>query len=210
MNNYEEKYFYSRIFNLITTTTLFIVLFMRGCSGSEIPINSKPISKTFESSKPTHTIITDTVVLTKYVKSDKSNVQYIEQLKDKIYNIQYSNDSLVANFKNVHDTIKIKEYEKATQLNLFDKTFEDNFIKADINGVVQGEVKDLGFTYTRKPQPIPQVKFRLLAGLGISTNQSLNASLGFQNSKGSILEVGYDTNRNFNLGYKVSLFKIVK
>ncbi len=100
-------------------------------------------------------------------------------------------------------------YIDAIQLKRFDKTFENDNFKANVKGIVQGEVKELQLDYEIKKVPEKVVKFRLLAGLGINTD-AVNANLGFQNKKGSIFEVGYDTEKRINIGYKVSLFKISK
>jgi hypothetical protein len=76
-------------------------------------------------------------------------------------------------------------------------------------------VKEIGLNYTIKPKPFPVTKFRLLTGLNISNKIEFdkplfNINLGFQNAKGNVLEFGYDSEKRINIGYKQSIFKIVK
>lgn len=119
------------------------------------------------------------------------------------YNLQIA-------YINAKDSLeREKLYKNAIELKSFNQPFENDNFKANVSGIVQGEVKELQLDYEIKNVPEKVVKFRLLAGLGINTD-AVNANLGFQNKKGSIFEVGYDTEKRINIGYKVSLFKISK
>lgn len=196
----------------------FASLWFRGCvSATTNQEFSKPIKKTFKSVVPQQKEIPDFAnkkEVKDFVKSNPDN-QYINELEDKLYDFKLENDSLKNNFKSLPDTIKVIEYSKAIQLKLFEKTFEEDFFKAQVNGVVQGDVKDLGFSYEIKKQPILTTKFRLLGGLGIANTLQLdkplfNANLGFQNKKGNILRVGYDSDSRILVGYDFSIFKITK
>jgi hypothetical protein len=196
----------------------FLCLWFKGC-GSETSQRefTKPVKKTFKSVVPKQKEIphfANKKQLTNFVKSNPDN-PYINELEDKIFDIQKQNDSLKNNFNSLPDTIKIMEYNKAIQLKLFEHPFEDDFIKAQINGIVQGDVKDLGFSYERKKQLIPITKFRLLGGVGIANTLQFdkplfNANLGFQNKKGNILRIGYDSDSRILVGFDFSIFKITR
>lgn len=196
----------------------FLCLWCKSCSSETSKREfSKPIKKTFKSVVPMQKEIphfANKKQFRNFVKSNPEN-PYIDELENKIFDIQKQNDSLKNNFKSLPDTIKNIEYNKAVQLKLFEKTFEDNFLKGQINGIVQGDVKDLGFSYEMKKQPIPKTKFRLLGGVGIANTLKIDkplfkANLGFQNSKGNILRIGYDSDERILVGYDFSIFKIIR
>lgn len=195
---------------------LFIFLWFNNCGKATSKQEfSKPIQKTFKSLVPLQNEIphfANKKDVKDFVKSNDDN-NYINELENKLFDIQNQNDSLKNNFRSLPDTIKIIEYNKAIQLKLFEKTFEDNYFKGQVNGVVQGDIKDLGFSYEIKKQPISTTKFRLLVGLGIANTLQFdkplfNANLGFQNSKGNILRIGYDTDSRILVGYDFTIFKI--
>lgn len=196
----------------------FFCLWLKGCSSENSKHEfSKPIKKTFERVITLQKEIphfANKKQLTIFVKSN-SDKKYINELEDKLFKLQYQNDSLKNNFISLPDTIKVIEYNKAIQLKLFEKTFEDNYFIGQVNGVVQGDVKDLGFSYEIKKQPLPITKFRLIAGVGIANTIHLdkllfNANLGFQNAKGNILRIGYDSESRIFVGYDFSVFKLIK
>lgn len=196
----------------------FLCLWFKGCSSETSKTEfSKPIKKTFKSVVPEQKEIpyfANKKQLTNFVKSN-SDKKYINELEDKLFKVQYENDSLKNNFISLPDTIKVIQYNKAIQLKLFEKTFEDDYFTGQVNGIVQGEIKDLGFSYEIKKKPIPITKFRLIAGVGIANTIKLdkplfNANLGFQNKKGNILRIGYDTESRILVGYDFSIFKFVK
>lgn len=199
----------------ITIIVLILILWFRGCNKSEIPIYSKPVTGSFKPVKPNNTNLgsIDTIFLTKFVKLkpiiEYKNNEVNKELAIENYNIQMA-------YTNATDSIeRLKMYIDAIQLKSFNKTFEDDYLSATVKGISQGEVKEIGLDYKIKPQPIPITKFRLLAGLNFSNtilfNKPIfNANLGFQNSKGNIVEVGFDSEKRINIGYKLSIFKIVK
>lgn len=210
-----QKYRNYQLFKWLGWILFFLVIWFRGCSGSEIPNVSKSVTGYFKPVRPVIKSLgtVDTVLLTNYVKSkpiiEYKNNEVNKELALENYNLQIA-------YTNASDSIeKLKMYIDAIQLKSFHKTFEDDFLTANVKGISQGEVKQLGFDYKIKPKPIPITKFRLLAGLNISNtitfNKPLfNANLGFQNAKGNIIEVGFDTEKHLNVGYKHSVFKIVK
>ena len=213
-----QRYRNYQLFKWLGWLLLFIMLWFKGCKDNSINVEksvTKPRSGTFKAVKPNSNNLgkIDPLVLTKFIKSKpiieyKSN-EVNKELAIENYNLQIA-------YTNSSDSIeRLKMYIDAIQLKSFDKTFEDDYLKADVKGIVAGEVKEISFDYTIKPQPIPVTKFRLLAGVGISNTllfdkPLFNANLGFQNKKGNIFEFGYDTEKRINIGYKQSIFKIVK
>ena len=191
------KVFY---FALGVFLTLF---FMRGCkSEPNIQIATKGTFKT------------DTIILHEKTPSEIKIVKGKEIIVYKNNEINkelaLENYNLQIAYINAKDSLeREKLYKTAIELKSFNQPFENDNFKANIKGIVQGEVKELQLDYEIKKVPEKVVKFRLLAGLGINTD-AVNANLGFQNKKGGILEVGYDTQKHINIGYKVSLFKISK
>lgn len=211
----ETRYRNFQLFKWLGWILLFIVLWFKGCENLETPNVSKPINGTFKPVKPNNNNLgsIDTILLTNFVKSkpiiEYKNNEVNKELAIENYNLQIA-------YVNATDSIeRLKLYIDAIRLKSFNKTFEDDYLSATVKGTSQGEVKEIGFDYKIKPQPIPITKFRLLAGLNVSNTilfdkQLFNANLGFQNKKGNILEVGYDTEKRINIGYKQSIFKIVK
>ena len=191
------KVFY---FALGVFLTLF---FMRGCkSEPNIQIATKGTFKT------------DTIILHEKTPSEIKIVKGKEIIVYKNNEINkelaLENYNLQIAYINAKDSLeREKLYKTAIELKSFNQPFENDNFKANMKGIAQGEVKELQLDYEIKKVPEKVVKFRLLAGLGINTD-AVNANLGFQNKKGGILEVGYDTQKHINIGYKVSLFKISK
>lgn len=182
---------------------LAIYLFFQGCVGSGTPAKPpKPITGTFEVVQPAHVPLSKEVVYERARKSpensnsyiDKETQKYYKDLENRLYEMAKENDSLKQNFASLPDTLKQKEYEKAIQLNLFEHKFEDKKIKASFNGVVQGEIKEVKFSY--EIAPLPETQFRLLLGGGFGINKELNQGLykinaGYQNRKGNIWRASY-------------------
>lgn len=212
----ESRYKNYQLFKWLGWPLFFLSLWFKGCGNDNSKKEySKPKTGTFKPVKPQsqNLGVIDTVLLTKFVKSkpiiEYKNNEVNKELALENYNLQIA-------YINASDSIeRLKLYIDAIQLKRFEKTFENDDLSATIKGISQGEVKDLGFDYKIKPQPIPVTKFRLLAGINVSNTllfdkPLFNANLGFQNRKGNIVEFGYDTEKRINIGYKQSIFKIVK
>lgn len=182
---------------------LAIYLFFQCCvSSSKLVPVPKPITGTFKVVKPTHVPLTKEVVSKRARKSpensnsyiDKETQKYYKDLESRLSEMAKENDSLKQNFASLPDTLQQKEYEKAIQLNIFDKNYENKDLKASFTGVVQGEIKEVKFTY--EIQPLPETKFRLLLGGGVGISKELNQGLykinaGYQNKKGNIYRASY-------------------
>ena len=200
-----QKYRNYQLFKWLGWILFFLLLWFRGCSNSEIPNVSKPTKGTFR----TDTIIKHETLPGKTIKIKGKEVivyknnEINKELALENYNLQIA-------YINAKDSLeREKLYKNSIELKSFNQPFENDNFKANVKGIVQGEVKEIQLDYEIKNVPEKVVKFRLLAGLGINTD-AVNANLGFQNKKGSIFEIGYDTQKRINIGYKVSLFKISK
>ena len=78
------------------------------------------------------------------------------------------NDSLALAYTKQSDSIKrFKMYLQSIEINEFTSFFEDDFIKIDINGEVQGSVNYIQPTYTIKEKDI-RLKNLFNVGLGLS------------------------------------------
>jgi len=182
---------------------LAIYLLLKGCVGSGTPeAPPKPITGTFKVVKPTHIPLTKEVVAERTRKGpenstsfiDKETQKYYKDLENRLSEMAKENDSLKKNFATLPEDLQNKEYEKAIQLNIFDKKFEDKNLKASFTGVVQGEIKEVKFTY--EIAPLPETNFRLLLGGGVGINKDLNQGVykinaGYQNKKGNIWRASY-------------------
>ena len=107
--------------------------------------------------------LTDTIEKTKYVTKWKT-------IEVKTQNPV--NDSLALAYTKQSDSIqRFKMYLRSIEIKKFTSFFEDDFIKIEINGEVQGSVKYLQPTYTIKEREITlKNTFRL--GLGASFIES--------------------------------------
>jgi hypothetical protein len=131
------------------------------------------------------------------------------------------NEKLKIAFAAANDSIKKLLFAKAVKLNAFSSKFEDENIKINVNGIVQGEVKEITPNYTIKEKKVDvqinpkETVFRILAGAEIADKITLNsfiakANLLFQNRKGNTLSLGYDTDKRIWLGYNFSILNLKK
>jgi hypothetical protein len=107
---------------------------------------------------------------------------------------------------------------KSIEINEYNKVLVDNdTIKLVAYAKTRGEILKYSIDYTIKENTINYIpefitkrpKFTLLAGGGLIVpmdplNQTMafKADIGFQNQKGNIIDVGYDTQQNIYVGYK--------
>lgn len=183
---------------------LVIYLLFQGCVGSNKTENTikKTIPGTFKVGKATHVPLTKETISERARKGpennssfiDKETQKYYKDLENRLYEMTKQNDSLKQNFASLPDTLKQKEYEKAIRLNLFHKKYQNKDLTASFTGVVQGEIKEVKFTY--ELEPLPETQFRLLLGGGVGINKELNQGVyklnaGYQNKKGNIWRASY-------------------
>jgi hypothetical protein len=199
---------------------LFVVLWFKGCSANEkssviTEIVVPKIEAKFESKKPVHEPVlklSNSTTL-KEKATSKENLQVEKLIAE--------NEKLKEDFAKASDSIKQLKFNKAIQLNSFSANFEDENLTLNINGIVQGEVKELTPNYTIKERKAEtQVKsketaFRLLGGLEVGNtvtldNFGMKANLMFQNRKGNIISGSFDTNQTIWVGYNWSIFDVKK
>jgi hypothetical protein len=181
---------------------LFFMMCFKYCGKETKPIPTKGTFKT------------DTIIIHKTLpgKTIKIKGKTVTVYKDNEINkeLALENYNLQIAYINAKDSLeKEKLYKTAIELKSFSNDFENDNFKANVSGIVQGEVKNMKLDYEIKKMPIEKTKFRMLLGGGI-TLKAVDLNVGFQNSKGNILEVGYDTEKNIRIGYKQSIFSIKK
>ena len=195
---------------------LFIVLWFKGCSGATpTPQIAKVIipevKGNFQAKKPVHEAISSRKERT---ATGKEILQVENPINKKLI---AENEKLKKDFAKANDSIKKLSFNKAIQLNKFSTKFEDENIVLKVNGVVRGEVKEVTPDYTIKkkeievPVKVKETVFRVLAGGAIGLNKKMNQAtykldLNFQNRKGNIISVGYDTDNKMWLGYYRTIF----
>jgi hypothetical protein len=181
-----------------------IFLWLRGCQSNTPQVaktmKTKEVKGKFEAVKPNQPPITKRVPDAGKSKNYKES-EIEKLLQGQIDELVFENDRLNYEFNKASDSIQKIMYDKAIELKSFNQTFEDDKLKADIFGLVRGEVQLLKLDYTIKPQTIelPKQKetfLRILAGGGVGINKELNqltykANLGFQNKKGNIISGAY-------------------
>lgn len=196
-----KEFLKSQLFKWLGWVLFFCVLFFKGCkSEPQLQIAKKGTFKT-------DTIIKHVPIKGKTIKVKGKDVivyknnEINKELALENYNLQIA-------YINAKDSLeKEKLYNKAISLNKFNQPFENDNFKANVSGIVQGEVKSMQLDYELKKLPIEKTRFRMLIGAGINFNAA-DLNLGFQNAKGNIIEVGYDTEKNIRIGYKQSIFSI--
>lgn len=199
---------------------LFIFLYFKGCtdnnkSVASVKVNIPEQKWSFEFKKPLHIPLEKTIE--KHIENGKTI--FVENpINNKLI---AENEKLKSDYEKANDSIKKISFDKAIQLNKFSTKFEDDNLVLNINGIVQGEVKEITPNYIIKEKKVDvQVKpketvFRLLAGLELGNNKQLDgfkvkANLMMQNRKGNIISGSFDTNQTIWVGYNVSIFNIKK
>lgn len=193
-----------KYFRLLGWVLFLIMLFLRGCGNSET-VKPPPKKGSFKTDTIHHTTLGK--VKTKYVKGEPyvvyKNNEINKELAEENYKLQ------IAYINTLDSVEKLKMYIDAITYKKFSKTFENDNFKANVKGISQGEVKELALDYELKKIPLKEVRFRILGGVNINP-YAVGLNLGFQNRKGNIIELGYDTEKRINIGYKQTIFKIVK
>lgn len=199
---------------------LFVFLWFNGCSNKEKSVTSvkvtvPEINGSFWTQKPKHEPIV--INANKPAQIQKGSIVTIENPVDA--QLILENEKLKIDFAKANDSIKKLQFAKAIQLKKFNSKFEDENLSLNIDGIVQGEVKELTPTYTIKekkvevPVKAKETAFRVLAGMEIGNNTTLNdfkakANIMFQNRKGNVLTASFDTNQTIWVGYSFSILNI--
>ena len=194
---------------------LFIILWVSDCSGGakatqKIKVKSPKVTQTFNPVKPEH----KPILIDEKPIREKDGV-FIKNPIDAQLLIE--NQKLKDSFRLLSDSLKNYNYARAIELKKFDAKFEDDNIIINIDGIVQGEVKNVFPHYIWKEKTFdveikPKEPTRkVLAGLEVGNNVDLNnpiikANLMFQNKKGNIFSGSIDSKKNYWLGYNVIIF----
>lgn len=202
--------------NIVIIVLLFLVF--RSCkTGDETIVTAKvvvpEVKETFEAKKPVHEVISPKKERTATGKE----ILQVENPIDK--KLIAENEKLKKDFAKANDSIKQLSFNKAIQLNKFSTKFEDENLVLNIDGIVQGEVKEITPNYKIKekkievPVKVKETVFRLLAGVEVGNTTQLDAfklraNIMFQNRKGNIISGSFDTNQTIWVGYNISIFDI--
>lgn len=193
-----------KFFNLLGWILFFALLWFNGCKEDK-PYQIVNKKGTFK----TDTIIKHKTLPGKTIKVKGKDVivyknnEINKELAEENYNLQIA-------YINAKESLeKEKLYRSAISLKSFSQPFENDNFKANVSGIVQGELKTMQLDYELKKLPVEKVRFRMLLGAGINFN-SADLNIGLQNAKGNIFEASYDTDKNIRIGYKQSIFSIKK
>lgn len=206
-------------FKLLGWVLLFLLLWFNGCSSkkqdSTVKVTTKEIKSEFPKQVPTNTkIINEKKDRNFFNKNEKEEVKIDNKIVEE--NLKLKEEYL----KETNPAIKDTLFSKVVSLNKFSSNFEDENITININGIVQGEVKEITPYYTIKKKnidiPLKQKEtvLRVLVGGSLGINKELNqfsykTDIGFQNAKGDILEINYlqvGSEKFGMIGYKKSIF----
>ena len=197
--------------NWLGWVLFFLVLFFRGCNPTpQIAEKIKVVTKEVKG----ETIIKTNIVhvpITKKVR-DTSGVDFYVSQIDKLFE---ENNRMQLEFQQMDSLAQIQAYAKAIEINAFKQQFEDDNIKAYVSGNVAGNVKEMRFDYTLKPQTLnvdaPKRKISVLGGVFIANDIQLQkalfgAELNVLNNKSNLLKIAYDSEKRIYFGFNKKLF----
>jgi hypothetical protein len=197
--------------NYLGWILFFLLLWLKGCDQSTQPSEKiKVITKEVKGSIVTKEKIIH-VPIFKTIKDTAGTGFYISQI-DKLFE---ENNQMQLDFQQMDSLAQFEAYTKSIQINAFKQQFEDSYINAYVSGEVSGNIHNMKFDYTIKPQTVsvdtPKRKISVLAGVFIANNIQLQkpllgAELNLLNTKGNLLKIAYDTDKRIYLGYSKKLF----
>jgi len=216
MNKIDTAILKSLFFDYWKNIVIVVLAFFlfKSCSGTTpspqiVKVTVPEVKGTFTSQKPVNIPIGQ--------KVSKGKTVYIENEIDP--QLLAENISLKADFAKANDSIKKLQFAKAIQLNKFSSDFEDENVVININGIVQGEVKEITPGYKIKerkievPVKVKQTFLRVLVGGELEYKSGyirpiFKANLMLQGKKGNILSFGYDNFQNYYAGYNISILNL--
>ncbi len=171
----------------------------------------------------------DSVLVYKEIPVKKNSFSVVKPIEKIITKYKYiSNDE---KYKNVISALQTKYSQKvdsltilkelllATKIREYKEVFKDSSLIAEINIKTKGTLEKMDFSYIQKPQKFSYFqktvtktkipKFAILVGGKVSSNlikTNFEFNVGYQNKKGSIYEVGVNTENQFVFGYKKRVF----
>jgi hypothetical protein len=217
MNNFIKE-----VFKYLGWVLFFIFMWFKGCSRIEKASDEQSsitpkIEAKFTPKKPIHKTVVSKIEYNEISTSRHQETDTVFKENPIDQKLLSENEKIKCDFEKETDSLKkIILYSKAVQLNQFSTKFEDSNVLININGIVQGEVKEIKPNYTIKEKEKPKQKetvFRLLGGFELGNNKQLNdfkvkGNIMFQNRKGNIISGSFDTNQNVWIGYNFSVFSI--
>lgn len=206
--------FYLIIFGLV-----LVIVMMATCKGNgekvlvEVPKTSgiTPIVKPLQ--EPL-VIFQDSVVLKYIPVTDKKEVEKWQSDAKRLLNEKIQLEIAFAKSKN-----KDSLYSKSIEISEFLTEWDNDTINAKVFGLNTGQINSMQLKYTIKERKqevkVPQTVFRLLGGIETGMTKDLSkfnvkANLGVQLKKGSIINLGVDSEQRFYLGFATSIFQIKK
>jgi hypothetical protein len=222
MNTQTKQIDWVKVFSIVTAI-VFAFLWLKGCTSSnpepqiaKVEVTVPEVQGKFAAQKPINTPIvkwSNSTTLKSKSNLPKNENTYFDKYKKTIV----QNEPIVVNSEIKSDSIVKKPCEQ--QLNNFSTKFEDENLELNLEGVVQGEVKEITPSYKIKERKIEtavkekQVAFRMLGGVEVGNTLVLDkfavkANLMFQNKKGNIFSASMDTNKAIWVGYSASIFSI--
>ena len=202
--------------------TAFVLLFFDKCHEPKRGATTiKEQKGSFKANKPANVPITTNVEVATTKKtrgigsfSKNDNVQYNEQNYSLINELLKENEQLSKDYYLQNDSIRKGMYQKAIQLNAFNKTFDDPKVKINISGIARGTVESIKADYIIKEQQIAEKQrvFALKVGAEYGNTTSLSKSVVKANVEAEFRKVsfsyGYDTEQRHWIGVKKNLFEI--
>lgn len=208
-----------------TIFVLFVIsvfLLTKSCDNSEPSFVKVKI--------PEETIIlkTDTLIkheivnVEKWYKDNKNEIklkQDVAKLYERLKIYEEEVTWMQDEFAHEDSIGKANLYKLSTQLKDFDVNWFDEKYKLNLKGFISANaIKEITPTITRLEgevdAEVPQLKYRLLVGGGFGINKELNQgiykiNLGYQNSKGNILDAEYlkiNTQEYFLIGRDFNIY----
>jgi hypothetical protein len=197
--------------NYLGWVLFFLLLWFKGCNQSTQPAEKiKVITKEVKGSIVRKEKIIH-VPIFRTVKDTAGTGFYISQI-DKLFE---ENNQMQLDYQQMDSLAQFEAYTKSIQINAFKQQFEDSYINAYVSGEVSGNIHDMKFDYTIKPQTVSvdasKRKISVLAGVFTANDIQLQkpllgAELNLLNTKGNLLKIAYDTEKRIYFGYSKKLF----
>lgn len=209
---YLKKYAYA----IIIVFLLIVIFVQRSCSSK----SDSTVSQTKEIVLPT---IKDTFKSVKPKPIKPIVIHDTLKVAGKTIILKEPLDkSLATNYILAKDSIaRLNLYLASIKKNKYSETFTDENISITVNAESTGTIDYIKPNYIIKertidaPVIVKQTVFAIYAGVELSAGKELGSlgvkgDIGIQSKKGDIYTIGYDTNNNVYVGYKLRLLNIKK
>lgn len=204
---------YSNLFLYGVIGVLAFLLWIKSCTGEEKK-QTVTIPEQTGNFKPVINPKPDTIKEPYPVVKWKDKIVYQDnpvnqELVNELRKALEENDSLKA-LAMYADAVAIREYTIP---------LEDSLVKTENYFKTQGELLEFKQSYILKERKVdiktPELLFRLLGKIEVGNttqfdNFNAKANLMFQNKKGNIYSIGFDTEERIYVGYGFKIFEIKK